>query len=135
MLGTISIGQTTFFVINDCFAATEANPVSPPGRSKQVWDNSSSGDITMACDFGAVVRFGDTQIAPTSSLVYYQYQCVRQLSPPEFACNAVSDLDGDGSQAEWVTCSDYSDMGCISAPSGNMSFFPFEPVRVSGTLF
>lgn len=133
MLGTMTIGQMTFFSTNDCFAATPPTPMGDPGPQRRSWDSVSAGALTMACE--VVVPFADTQIAPDPNAAYYQYACNRQLSPPEFACSARGDLDGDGTFSIWVVCSDFAGEGCIDPPEGAASLFPFEPVLVSGTLF
>ncbi len=126
MLAQTKRAQYTWFATWSCFASLRRTPEAgyPPGPQKNPWV-STSRDITDTC--GATeLAFRDADVLKAGS-TYYFYECERRIEPADFTCNAVGDLDGDNTIAEFIYCSDHTDAGrCIPSSTGEISLFPFE---------
>lgn len=132
VLGATKLGQYAWFLQWNCFARLARTPEGGalPGRGKVPW-LSTPGDPTRGRCEDADYSFVDADIRHSSASTYHFYECERRDSPPDFACNAVGDLDGNGDQAEYIFCTDHSGTGfCPASSSGAVSLFPFSLVRM-----
>ncbi len=126
--------QYTYYSTYDCFVSVQRTPLAgfPPGALPRVWDSAFTNPPIPCPGPGTDFSFNDLNAIPHGRQGYFFYECESRTSPPDITCNALSDLDSDGSIAERIFCTDTANTGvCIASGTGQVSLFPFEIIRVS----
>jgi prepilin-type N-terminal cleavage/methylation domain-containing protein len=134
IMGMIRNAEVAHFASFDCFVSTNRVPMAgAPGPTVQLWDAVP----TNPADYCAgPLSFADIGVAPNRQDVYFIYECVAQVVPAEFTCNALGDLDGDGNTFELMMCTDTNgDGNGIPSPAGTVCTFPWDVVRMSIGVF
>jgi type IV pilus assembly protein PilA len=140
MIGTIKIAQETNLAHRDCYVNVAPNPPGAASSVRRGWDFTPTLPANRPCSDLGDRTFEDISVRPSGDL-YYTYACTARYAVAanatnEFACSFVGDLDGDGAISETIYCTDRDDNGtCIPSPSGTVSNFPYDVVRVSPAVF
>jgi type IV pilus assembly protein PilA len=140
IIGMIKNGEYTHYATRDCFVNVEATPIAGnPSVNRQDWNSVASGNVSAPCTDLTPRSFEDIQVRPGSQ-VYYEYQCVAQVSTPgitdEFTCSAWGDIDGDAVMFEMVYGTDNDgDGSTIASAHGSVSLFANDPIRVSAGIY
>lgn len=130
-LKRVGTAQIAWYGAFGCFINIRETPeAGAPGPTRSAWVSTPSG-FTTPCAAGNDYAFRDTDLSQDAATFFF-YECEARPDPADFACSGISDLDGDGTLAEYILCTDYQGSGnCIASASGATSLFPFEIVRVT----
>ena len=139
VLNTIKITQETHRAEYDCYSATVPNPPGPVTPTRRLWDDTN---VAFSNPCAAVDKpFESIGSALIDRQFFFQYAC-EAVNPgggvaPDYTCSAASDLDGNGTLAEYIHCTDnLNSGGCpVASHYGNTSGFPYESVRVTSERY
>jgi len=139
VMNTIKITQETYRAEYDCYSATVPNPPGPVVPTRRPWDTTNIA-FNDPCD-PADKPFESIGSALVDRQFYFQYAC-EAVNPgggvaPDYTCSAESDLDGNGTLAEFILCTDNLNAGAcpVASDAGNTSGFPYETVRVTSERY
>lgn len=128
--------QDAYYVTHDCFVSTEIKPQTPPSRAGQPWSSEAPRVRRDACAAEAL-NFEALGLRLAGKTVYFQYLCLAMQHSQgwDFACDARSDLDGDGELAQFLICSDTARRGHGLTIHGSSCLFPNQVYRTTEGSF
>jgi prepilin-type N-terminal cleavage/methylation domain-containing protein len=140
LMGTIKVAQNTNFATRDCYVNVRNNPPVMPSTTRSAWDFALLNP-NAPCSNVVDRSFEDISVRTGPVETWYQYNCRARVfaasgGNDDFTCTAVGDLDGDGNIYELLFCTDSdNDDVCIPSAMGTISNFPWEPIRVSPSIY